>query len=95
MGLATAHAIIERHRSAIHVCSKSQIGTSFFIYLPIHPESAPPEVRKLPDHFRVLVIHNAESTRSLARDLPQTLGACVITAAEAYQASGLFQDTLH
>jgi signal transduction histidine kinase len=38
LGLAVAHGIIQRHQGRIEVQSKEGEGTTFTIYLPLHPE---------------------------------------------------------
>lgn len=78
LGLTTSYSIIKKHAGYIGVESKWGVGTTFYIYLPAHPEGvlSREEVRgKVPvGQGKVLIMDDEESVREVAGHLLEHLG---------------------
>lgn len=79
LGLATAHAIVRRHRGHIGVTSKPGSGTTFQIYLPACKQIAGPKPvaeAEIPlmGSGRILVMDDKEGIRSVLGEMLEILG---------------------
>ena len=82
LGLATAHAIVSKHRGALTVTSALEVGTTFHIYLPASAQALPkkPSVHAAPHtgKGKVLVMDDEEAIRDLLEHMLVTLGYEVV-----------------
>ncbi len=96
LGLSTAHEIVKNHGGFIRCCNKPGAGTSFQIYLPAQPRSAPeatPDgtVGKIDAHgLTVLVADDEPLGRRLLKSMLQFRGFHVLEAADGTEAVALF-----
>ena len=96
LGLATVHGIAARSGGSVNVYSEVGRGTSFKVYLPQILEEAliAGAPAKLPKSGAgtetVLVVEDADALRELTRRLLSAQGYTVLVAANADQASQLF-----
>ena len=78
LGLATCYSIIKNHGGVIHVSSKMDKGTTFYVYLPAieagKEEPRPPELSHFVRKGRILFMDDDELIRNIAGDLIKTLG---------------------
>jgi len=96
LGLATVHGIVTRNGGSVNVYSEVGRGSSFRVYLPMAdaqplPVTPLPESRPNAGTLRVLVVEDAEGLRELARRLLEELGHTAIVAANADEATRLFE----
>jgi len=96
LGLATVHGIVSRSGGSIVVCSELGKGSTFTVYFPRaeeEPVVARTEVAAVDtrgDGETVLVVEDAESLRSVAKELLERAGYTVLTAENAAAASRVF-----
>jgi CheY-like chemotaxis protein len=97
LGLATVHGIVARSGGSVGVYSELGRGTAFKVYLP---QAAPADVvaaaplPKAPpraEALTVLVVEDADGLRELARRLLERQGYTVLLAANADEATALFE----
>jgi PAS domain S-box-containing protein len=99
LGLATVHGIVTRSGGSVSVHSEPGRGTSFKVYFPQAPAAdttidvperpAPPR----PGSETVLVVEDSRGLRDLTKRLLERRGYTVIVAANAEEASRLFEET--
>ena len=98
LGLATVHGIAARSGGSVNVYSEVGRGSSFKVYFPQVMEQAPIPGAKptLPKSSAgtetVLVVEDSDALRELTRRLLSTQGYTVLVAANADQASQLFDE---
>ncbi len=97
LGLATTHAIIERHGGSIFFDSLPGRGTTVNIYLPVDPKVDAIEFRKHAETDRrsivqrVLVMDDEEMLRNLARQMLNRLGYQAETVRDGVEAINAFK----
>jgi two-component system, cell cycle sensor histidine kinase and response regulator CckA len=98
LGLATVHGIAARSGGSVNVYSEVGRGSSFKVYFPRIVEGAPivGVPATLPKSSAgtetVLVVEDSDALRELTRRLLSTLGYTVLVAANAVQASKVFDE---
>ena len=97
LGLATVHGIVTRCGGSFNVVSEVGRGTSFTLYFPraeaVWPlVAAPPVVRPPAGVQTVLVVEDEEGLRKLTKRLLVRQGYTVLVAADADEASLLFEE---
>ena len=96
LGLATAHAIIAKHRGSLSAESRPGHGTTFTIELPASqatPAPQDPIVSKIQTGTeRILVMDDEEGLRLLLHTLLTSLGYDVETAKDGAEAIALCED---
>jgi two-component system, cell cycle sensor histidine kinase and response regulator CckA len=97
LGLATAHAIIQRHGGIITVASQVNIGTTFHVYLPASEKDIQTETNSEDSPAfgtgRVLLMDDELPIRRLAEDLLSFLGYQVAVAEHGEEAIKLFTES--
>ena len=97
LGLATCRSILERHRGAIE-CAPSPRGALFRILLPAteadlpRPAPSPHEGGSGLGGRRILVMDDEPPLREMVRDILESQGALVQTAAEGRSAAEAWMD---
>ena len=76
LGLSVVHAVIEDHQGHFDIESKVDVGTSFYIYLPITRENTPKiDTESLVGGTEsVLVVDDDETQREVSKNLLDKLG---------------------
>ncbi|MBC8116141.1 MAG: PAS domain S-box protein, partial [Candidatus Saccharimonas sp.] len=98
LGLATVHGIAMRSGGSVNVYSEVGRGSSFKVYFPRVPQETTSidTPAALPQSGAgtetVLVVEDADALRELTRRLLSTLGYTVLVAANADQATKLFDE---
>jgi CheY-like chemotaxis protein len=98
LGLATVHGIATRCGGSVNVYSEVGRGSSFKVYFPQEVEAAPvlgapaPMPKSSTGTETVLLVEDADALRELTRRLLSTQGYTVLVAANANQASQLFNE---
>jgi signal transduction histidine kinase/ActR/RegA family two-component response regulator len=103
LGLAVSYGIIRRHEGSVEVSSEAGAGTTFRIALPVavKREAAPPalQVAEPPrpalqagGRARFLVVDDEQHVRDLLRDILESEGYAVTTAAGGREALSLFEE---
>jgi len=98
LGLATVHGIVSRCNGAVDVVSEVGRGTSFTVYFQSADAAgtvvaaAPPVVRPPAGAQTVLVVEDEEGVRELTRRLLSRQGYTVLLAADAVEATRLYED---
>ncbi|HVT73174.1 MAG TPA: ATP-binding protein [Lacunisphaera sp.] len=96
MGLATVYSIVKKHEGAIEVRSTVGQGSTFSVWLPAAPASAPAAAlpgdpaRPGPGPGRVLLMDDEETIRALAGRVLQQLGLEVTAVADGTAAVAEF-----
>jgi PAS domain S-box-containing protein len=96
LGLATVHGIVMRSGGSVNVYSEVGKGTSFKVYFPCADagekirEVPPPVARRHAGAETVLIVEDAEGLRALAKRLLERQGYTVLVAAQADEATQLF-----
>jgi len=85
LGLATVYGVVRQHNGHIYVYSELGRGTTFKIYLPLHPGSAEEIDKKdswtMPlGNETILVVDDDFAIRHLARDTLEPLGYNILEA---------------
>jgi two-component system, cell cycle sensor histidine kinase and response regulator CckA len=97
LGLATVHAIVTQSGGSVDVSSEAEGGSTFTVYLPradVTPTApgAPSLARPIRSAGgTVLVVEDSASVRELARRLLERHGYTVLVAANAEQATQIFE----
>src|SRR5262249_48298940 len=95
LGLATVHGIVARSGGSIGVYSEPGMGTAIRVYLPHAEEPAvvhkPAPSAAGPRQETVLVVEDSDSLRELARRLLERHGYTVLLAADADEATKIFE----
>jgi PAS domain S-box-containing protein len=98
LGLATVHGIVTQNGGSIAVSSQIGRGTSFQVYFPradgaeLAVDGPPAPARAQAGGETVLVVEDAEGLRLLATKLLERLGYTVLVAANATEATQLFEE---
>ena len=101
LGLATVHGISARNGGSVNVYSELGRGSSFKVYFPRVSDAAapaetpaqPPSARAHPRGETVLVVEDATGLRDLTKRLLETQGYTVLAAANAAEATQLFDES--
>jgi two-component system, cell cycle sensor histidine kinase and response regulator CckA len=95
LGLATAHAIIQKHGGHIQLASAPGTGTTVRIYLPARPEAVGPakEATTAPQigQGKLLVMDDEEVTRNVLSEMLTHLGYEVETARDGAEGIALYR----
>ncbi len=96
LGLAQVHGIVKQHQGHIHVTSRPQQGTTFTIYLPLHPvEQLPPEEQKgeiIPgDNQTVLLVEDETEVLHTHKTMLESLGYHTLTAQSGEEALQIYR----
>lgn len=95
LGLATAHAVVTKHRGMITVASQLGSGTTFHVYLPASdkPRQEEPTVPAVPHtgKGKILVMDDEEPIRDLVEHMLVTLGYEVVCAPHGAAALTAYQ----
>ena len=94
LGLSVVYGIIQDHNAAIGVYSELEVGTTFYIYLPISTETLTP--KKPPLEVRmgsgtILVVDDEQNIRSFLKAMIQSMGYTVLLAENGQEAVEIFQ----
>ncbi len=98
LGLSTAYSIIKHHQGTITASSLQGEGSTFHIYLPADPTSAPPSTPRPPlptGEGRILVMDDEASIRLVLGEMLQHLGYEVHCVAEGQEAIERYQEAYH
>jgi PAS domain S-box-containing protein len=97
LGLSVCYSIVNRHSGCITAASKEGSGSTFHIYLPAFNRDKPGALKsraeKCPainDKKRILVMDDEAMVRDVTRQLLQTKGYDVATAADGLEAIDLY-----
>jgi two-component system, cell cycle sensor histidine kinase and response regulator CckA len=95
LGLPTAYGIVQRAGGHFSIYSEEGTGTTFKVFLPVHPDSTTDSGARLAaraaagsngTHGRVLVVDDDEAVRSLSARALAASGLAVMTAASGEEA---------
>jgi PAS domain S-box-containing protein len=94
--LAICYSIIKRHNGHISAESEIGAGTTFYIYLPAHPEARISDSEKTGDQImkgkgRILVVDDEESIRELLTEMLSRLGYEVTTIEDGSEAVNIYE----
>ncbi|MCK4505106.1 MAG: response regulator [Candidatus Aegiribacteria sp.] len=98
LGLAAVIGIVRGHRGAIKVSSELEKGSTILIVFPActdSSDSAPEELRndsKLSSEGTILLVDDDETVLSVGREMLETLGFSVLTAAGGQEAVDLLRE---
>ncbi len=96
LGLASAYGIIKNHGGSIQVESDIGQGTTFTIYLPATPkkvrEEKPQSTDLLTGEETILLVDDEDMITEVGRELLETIGYRVMTAASGEEAMAIFQN---
>jgi len=97
LGLAQVYGIVRQHEGYIDVQTAAGEGTTFRIYLPLHqdeerpPREKPPEL--VPGHGElILLVEDEREVREAARQVLESLGYRVLTAANGRETEALARE---
>ncbi len=96
LGLASAYGGVHQHNGEITVSSKLNIGTSFFIYLPLIDETTP-KIENKTSPFKhgkglILVVDDEDVMRKTGQLMLEKIGYSVITANDGEEALTKYED---
>ncbi|MDY6973078.1 MAG: HDOD domain-containing protein [Thermodesulfobacteriota bacterium] len=78
LGLATAYSIIKKHDGYINVGSKTNVGTTFQIYLPVSEKATlikkDEEKKTLSGNGKVLIMDDEKEIRDIAGEMLKSIG---------------------
>jgi two-component system cell cycle sensor histidine kinase/response regulator CckA len=95
LGLSTSISIINKHGGKLKVTSKLDIGTTFFIYLPINDnDRTAREERHFTTNGKVLLMDDEESIRAIGELFFQKLNYKIVLASEGQEALDLYRSQL-
>jgi PAS domain S-box-containing protein len=89
LGLATVYGIVQQSGGSVNVYSEPGDGTSFKVYLPRVPESAPSSLAPLPPtapptgRETVLVVEDSDALREMIGEVLEASGYTVVEAGTA------------
>ncbi|MDI6804537.1 MAG: PAS domain S-box protein [Bacteroidota bacterium] len=96
LGLATCDSIIKNHNGFLSVYSEKDKGTSFKIYLPaicdetqISEEQYKQELHSV-EGLKILLVDDEAAIREISKDVLETYGYVVTTAANGGEAIGIY-----
>jgi two-component system cell cycle sensor histidine kinase/response regulator CckA len=97
LGLSMVFGIVKNHGGCIDVRSEEGVGTVFRVYLPESSEGARGETSAIGPALprgrgRILLVDDQESVREVAKDMLETLGYEVITAADGLEGVSRYRD---
>ncbi len=101
LGLATVHAIVERHQGWIEVDSALGRGTTISVYLPASESAAPPLAEALPHPepravgASILLVEDDDGVRAVLAKLLRAWGYRVIEACDALEALHRWESERH
>ncbi len=97
LGLATSHAIVQKHGGHISIESKHGAGTTVDIYFPAKgqtmevDDTIPAETDFASPTIRVLVMDDEELLRKLARQMLERMGHAVETVKDGLEAIRMYK----
>ena len=97
LGLATVHSIIKNHGGYIHVESKAECGTAFYIYLPASKKKSMPAKTDEVIHRgkgRILIMDDEEMIREVCSELLKSLGYETALAKDGAEVIGLYKKAI-
>ena len=97
LGLATVHSIIKNHGGYIHVESKAECGTAFYIYLPASKKKSMPAKTDEATHRgkgRILIMDDEEMIREVCSELLKSLGYETALAKDGAEVIGLYKKAI-
>jgi two-component system, cell cycle sensor histidine kinase and response regulator CckA len=97
LGLAIVHGVVERHHGFVRAESKTGVGTSIRVYLPISADSAPAAASGKVEPRgteRVLVVDDEPMVRKLTERMLRRLGYHVVGASDGEEALRTFERDL-
>lgn len=95
LGLSTSISIINKHNGRIKVNSKVNVGTTFFIFLPIsEKDRAAKEEKHFTTNGKILFMDDEVSIRSIAELFFQKLNYKVVLAGEGQEALNIYKNQM-
>ncbi|RPI72486.1 MAG: response regulator, partial [Desulfobacteraceae bacterium] len=96
LGLAMVYNIVKQHKGFIDVYSQEDIGSTFYIYLPVYKQKIKPKNNKpVEEIYRgqglVLVVDDEEIIRQTAKSILEECGYDVILATNGEEAVDIFK----
>jgi PAS domain S-box-containing protein len=95
LGLAIAHAIVQKHNGQVLITSSAGESTIAHIYLPARPDTTVPREKAMPrlqtGHGRILIMDDEEGIRVLLSSMLNRLGYTVESAREGAEALALYR----
>lgn len=99
LGLATTYSIMQKHMGHIHVDSKSELGTTFTLFLPVSANVVIPVAQTKRDMKkgagRVLVVDDEQPVLKLVKTVLSKQGYTVISVTDGQKAIALYSAALH
>jgi signal transduction histidine kinase/ActR/RegA family two-component response regulator len=92
LGLSIVFSAVRRHGGFIDVTSEVNIGTTFSVFLPVRPaveektEDRPAATRTQRGHETILVVEDDDSVRAMIREVLESQGYRILTAANGREA---------
>jgi len=97
LGLPMVYGIVQRHGGQIEIHSAPGVGTTVRL---VFPQRTPPRSEQATrtispsSHLRILLADDDPRVRETLRLMLQTLGHCIVLAADGHQAVAQFQESL-
>jgi PAS domain S-box-containing protein len=92
LGLSTSISIISKHNGKLKVTSKIDVGTTFFIYLPINDKDrTAKEEQNFTTYGKVLLMDDEESIRAIGELFFQKLNYKIVLASEGQEAFNIYK----
>ena len=96
LGLAVAYGVIKKHRGDIEIHSSPGKGTTFDIFLPISDKENKKAIHETEAKLRggsetILVVDDEQVIRKLGKEILETQGYVVLTAANGLEAIDIYK----
>lgn len=102
LGLSTVYGIVKQSDGGITLESTLEMGTTFYIYFPMHAEEdidrnisstpGPNTEKNMHGHETILVVEDEEAVRELVCEMLETYGYNILYALNGVQATEVFKE---